>query len=503
MHAATVSELVAKAKAVEIMKSRFSGFSHQSATVTPVRYQGELVYYVVQFAPQGWTLISADDRTEPLIGFSDEGQYVINDVPEQIMSVINCFSRRIIDRARHTQFKAAGWETGASTYVQTRASKADIPYLIQVNWNQGKPYNAYCPQDGDKRTLVGCVAVGMAQAMSVAQWPLYATGTYSYTSPKYGQQTINYDEEPAYNWSNILSGANNKDDVARLLRHCGVAVNMDYGLDGSGTQSSYIAKALQRNFGYPASVEHYSRKDFSESDWDDLIYTELAEGRAIAFHGYDPVGNYGHCFNLDGYVNGAYHVNWGWGGSNNGYFELHALKDNTMGMDYSSVAYQGAVIGIRRPLERPSDIKLSNTTVEAGKPEGTEVAKVTVVNESTVPPVYTWTLSGGRGLGGKPIASSFDIVDGNRLVTKKELTVGNKQVIIKVTDQNDNSVERTFNIKVTDPTGIDGVVAEKTVTSTEVYTIEGKRQQSVRNGINVVRYNYSDGTKAVKKINKK
>jgi hypothetical protein len=112
---------------------------------------------------------------------------------------------------------------------------------------------------------------------------------------------INYDKEPAYNWNNILSGANDRDDVARLLWHCGVAVKMNYGTDGSGTQTSYIPAALQRNFSYPNSVKFYSRKDFSNSDWNDLILNELKAGRAVAYSGYDPKKSYGHCFNLDGY----------------------------------------------------------------------------------------------------------------------------------------------------------------------------------------------------------
>ena len=95
-----VTPEAAKTKAQEIMKSRFASTEWNVADVTPVMYEGQKAYYIVSFSPEGWTLISADDNTEPLIGFSDTGRSVAEGMPSAIENVVNCFSRRIVERSR-------------------------------------------------------------------------------------------------------------------------------------------------------------------------------------------------------------------------------------------------------------------------------------------------------------------------------------------------------------------------------------------------------------------
>ena len=500
--AAEVTPETAKLKAKEIMNARFASFNDAEATVTPVMYNGEKAYYVVQFA-QGWTLIAADDRTEPLIGFSDEGTFVVNDMPAPVRSVIDCFSRRITDRARHLSAKSAGWETGSSSSSRaaTRAAAAIEP-LIHVKWNQSGAYKKYCPTNSDGQAIVGCVAVGMAQAMSVVRWPNRPTGSFSYTSENFGYQSIDYDKEPAYDWDDIIAGNNNKDGAARLLWHCGVAVKMEYGISGSGTQTTYIVSALQRNFSYPKSVAYHDRSEYTDEEWHALMYNELANGRAIAFKGYDPIGGYGHCFNLDGYNNGAYHVNWGWGGSNNGYFELHALKDLTMGMDYSEAQYQGAVIGIRAPSDKPSDIILSNTDVLAEQPAGTVVGDIEVETEATDNPTYTWEILGPYNpILHKRLPAPFEVKDG-QLVTTDVLAFkdGNRAITITVTDNKGNSLSRDFTIKVLNSSGISGVENDNNCISTTTYDLGGRKNAGIGDGVNIQTQRFADGTRKAKKL---
>lgn len=500
--AAEVSPATAKLKAKEIMNARFDSFDASEASVTPVMYEGRKAYYVVQFA-KGWTLIAADDRTEPLIGFSDEGTFVVNDMPASVQSVIDCFSRRITDRARHLNVKSAEWESGTSAPSRAAArAAATVEPLIQVKWNQSGAYNKYCPSNSQGRAVVGCVAVGMAQAMSVAKWPNRPTGSFSYTSDNFGYQSIDYDKEPAYDWNDIIAGNNNKDGAARLLWHCGVAVRMDYGIDGSGTQTSYIASALQRNFSYPKSVAYHDRSEYTDDEWHALMYNELANGRAIAFKGYDPKGGYGHCFNLDGYNNGAYHVNWGWGGSNNGYFELHALKDLTMGMDYSEAQYQGAVIGIRAPSDKPSDIILSNTDVLAEQPAGTVVGDIEVETEATDNPTYTWKILGPYNpILHKRLPAPFEVKDG-QLVTTDVLAFkdGNRAITITVTDNKGNSLSRDFTIKVLSSSGVDDVKPDNQCVSSKTFDMGGRKTQENGFGVNIKLCKYADGKQKARKI---
>lgn len=479
--------------AQETVAEHVDSFDTTVASVETVSYQGVASYHVVHFSHGGWALIAADDRSDPLIAYSDSGAYQAEEQPENVRAMMEQYSMQIQRNAKlrmpHPRWKAA-------PAAVRRKATAKIAPLITVNWNQSGNYKKYCPKDAKGQALVGCVAVGMAQAMSVARYPERPVGEYSYNSDNYGIQYINYDLEPAYHWSDILSGANNRDDVARLLWHCGVAVNMNYGLDGSGTQDSYIATALQRNFQYPSSVRYYSRAQY-DGDWQELILTELREGRAVAYSGSDPKKNYGHCFNLDGYDGSFFHVNWGWGGANNGYFSLNGLRDATMDMDYTDG--QSVIVGIRPPSEKPSNILLSNTKVRAGMPKGTFVADVTVESEASNPS-YTYTLQGKYNpITHKRLAAKFYMED-NKLLTSEVLSEGTQTLtIIAVNNQNQGKVERTFNILVTSADAIIEVSGPEHVAET-YYTPAGIPVASPRRGLNIVKRQDADGTTKTMKI---
>jgi hypothetical protein len=258
---------------------------------------------------------------------------------------------------------------------------------------------------------------------------------------------------------------------------------------------------LKRNFKYPNSVRFYTREAYGDG-WSDLILTELKEGRAVAYSGHDPKKGYGHCFNLDGYDGSYYHVNWGWGSPNtyNGYFPLDGLKDLKMDMNYTSG--QGAVVGIRPPSELPSDIYLSNRSVQAMKPAGTVVGTVTVESEAENPE-YKFELKGKYSARQhKYLEAPFKIADG-QLLTTKELSEGTEQLTITATNiKNNGSVERTFTINVTSTNGINLVETAPSVVSEEHYNLKGMRISNANaRGLSIIRQRMSDGSsKAIKRI---
>ena len=432
--------------AVMVLKQRVPGFSGQVGSVDAVSASGSKCYYIVNFTPRGWALIAADDAVNPILGYSSTGTFRKASQPDNLRGWLGNYAdeiQRVIQRKDATRHK--GWELPS---IATRAAVGEIAPLIKVNWNQGSPYNKYCPKDAGGQSVVGCVAVAMAQAVSAMKYPSRPTGEFSYTSPKYGSLYINYDQEPTYNWNDIISGANGKDDVARLLYQCGVAVRMDYGVDGSGTQCSYIATALQRNFSYPTSVKFYSRSSYS-GNWKQLIVNELQSGRPVCYSGQDIKKGYGHCFNLDGYDgNNMFHVNWGWGGANNGFFTIDGLKDATMDMDYT--AMQGVVVGIRPPSNGPGNIVLSSTQVKEKQPIGTVVGKITVESEATNPS-YTFSVRGPYSIIlHKYTEAPFEIVNGE-LRTTKELNAsdGDRRIEITVKNTSNNQeLTQAFTISV-------------------------------------------------------
>ena len=494
-----VTSQTAADMAKELVAERVERFAAKVQSVTPMEYKGKIAYYVVQFAPEGWALISADDTSTPLLGYNTFGKFQTEDLPYNLKCQMDIYCEQIIDNAKKYTKQHVDWKSYSTPAHRAPNRAAKIAPLIKVNWNQTGSYMKYCPKTSKGQAVVGCVAVGMAQAMSVAEWPPRPNGDYGYDHEEFGWIHINYDEEPAYNWADIISGENSKDGAARLLWHCGVAVRMDYGYNGSGTQTSYIPSALKKYFSYPNSVAYYSRDKFSNEDWHELILNEIQNGRAVAYSGHDPKKGYGHCFNLDGYDGQWFNVNWGWGGTNNGYFSLDGLHDATMDMDYTSG--QGVVIGIRPPSEYPMNILLSSTSVTTGAPAGTIVADIIVESEANNP-TYTFTLKGPvNPITHKASTPPFEVKN-MKLVTTQQMDdkEGKKTFTMTVkNNENGHELSRNFTINVVGTAGIITTTATN-VGETSIYALDGHQLQTYQKGLNVIRQQTANGKVIVHKV---
>ena len=323
-------------------------FSTKSYTITPMLEEGDTCYYVVQFEPEGWALISADDRVQPLIGYSDKGLFQKEEAPEAALFWLEKRAKEIqVIKSLKGLKRDLNWEAYS---LRSDNKENIIKPLIKVNWNQTGVYAKYCPIDKKgKRSLVGCVAVAMAQMMSVYQYPKAPKGNGVYWKPNESQSTyITLKNEKPYDWEKIMSGADNKDEVARLLYHCGVAVRMKYGADVSTAYMADIREGFIHNFSYRHdSLKHYvklydeitgensfTRHAYSDERWSNLILNELKQGRPIIYS----LGLLSHAANVDGFdgVN-AFHLNYGWGGESNGYYTLDKMRK---GEDYWDSKWQ-------------------------------------------------------------------------------------------------------------------------------------------------------------------
>lgn len=353
-----------------------------SLEVTEVEPYGDALY-IVNFAPQGFAVVAADDTYEPIIGYSTEGSVHAASLPENMDNMLRVVEDGVITKKTRTSTADVKWKSYENGVVRfSRAMGERVEPLIQVNFNQTKPYNKYCPTSAGKQAIVGCVAVAMSQAMSVQRFPAQPFGRKSYGCAGFGNISIDYDKEPKYDWEKIISGSDGWDEAARLMYHAGVSVSMDYGIDGSGIPSNQVYRitdALKEHFGYGSQVNYYWRSNY-KGDWEQLILNELMAERAVVYNAIDSKGGYGHSFNIDGYDGEKlYHVNWGWGGVGNGYFLLSNLSDSSMGMNYD--ASHVAVVGIGGGNSAFRNIDLSDFYVETGKPAGTFVGVVMVNGE--------------------------------------------------------------------------------------------------------------------------
>lgn len=375
-------------------------------------------YYLINLAPQGWIILSADDVVSPIIGYSFDGNLREEDMPDNMRYIMYEFEENIQKVILTEKTPHPYWMHPSASI--TRGGDNKIAPLIQVNWNQSAPYNAYCPR---QKALVGCVAVAMAQAMSVQRYPSRPQGQVSYGSAIYGAMNINFDNERAYNWDNIMQPEyDNYDELARFLYHAGMSVRMDYGEEGSGIPSnevSRISQALMNHFSYPKGVS-YHWLDTYEGDWKQLLLNELHAGRAVVYNAIDSKAHAGHSFNIDGYDgNSLFSVNWGWGGYGNGYFSLSYLRDASMNMNYDEGHV--VIVGIGSPEQVLRSISLSSNRIEEGLTAGAVVGSIFVNGEKPAP-TYEFNVHGVYNSGTQTYASVPFIIEDGLLKTTENLT---------------------------------------------------------------------------------
>lgn len=311
----------------------------------------EPVYYVFNVNNnEGFVIISADDVAKPIIGYSFEGPYPLFNQPPHFSEWMNGYKNQIV-YAREHDIKANNdisneWARYMSETPPLIKEKAIQPLLIHT-WNQDSPWNAYCPVDPNGpggHVYAGCVAVSMAQLMKYYNYPQHGTGShtnYSIWNGGYGNLTVNYANQ-TYAWENmpILVNNTNYDEVAKLLYHCSVAVDMHYGPDGSGSQTSKIATALKTFYYYSTNIQYVQKYNYTDTDWKNLLKQQIDNKWPMAYQGTD--GSSGHAWNCDGYNGDQFHMNWGWSGSANGYYDL----SNLVAGGYDFTQNQAAVINV-------------------------------------------------------------------------------------------------------------------------------------------------------------
>ena len=301
-----------------------------------VTSQTPFTHFYVFKNEHSFVLVSADDRTIPILGYSTTETFVTGDLPENILSWLQAYD----DEIKHIAEKKL--EASAETKSQWEALKKGAPSrtrevvvgpLIQTKWNQDNPYNRECPAG----CLTGCVATAMAQLIRYWEFPASATGKHSYVEPSGVERSANFCET-IYDWGNMpesLNGSASEAEiqaVATLMYHCGVSVNMKYS-QGSGANSSFVPTALIRYFDYDESATKYVSKPNNEVAWAGFLKSELNEGRPLYYFGGTQYSS--HAFLCDGYdSDGLFHFNWGWSGSNDGYYAIGAL--NPASFDYSA-----------------------------------------------------------------------------------------------------------------------------------------------------------------------
>lgn len=332
--AQTVSEEEALGKALGFLSSQRHARGNNSDVRLTLAHkaamQDETFYYVFNNQAGGFVIIGGDEVADDVLGYTENGSFDIDQLPANFRWWLSTYEQAISHSIR-VQRANGGYATRGPK--QARIALPNIPHLMQTQWNQDMPYNAMIPGNTPAtprrdQYATGCVATAVAQIMNYHQWP-----EHGWSSNKYQQNGFTYEadfQNTTYDWSlmqntysDTYTGSAAEMEVAKLMYHVGVSVGMVYGtiaVGGSASSTQIAAQKLVTNFGYK-SGNFIDRSKISDADWENVIYNELANKRPVLYSGQSEDGG-GHAFVCEGYENGKYYINWGWGGYCDGVYNL-------------------------------------------------------------------------------------------------------------------------------------------------------------------------------------
>ena len=291
----------------------------------------------------GFVVLANDDAIEAVVGVSNKPYTNETNINLAFQWYLRAANAAIASRLASGQ--------GYSGAIAPSAPLPDhVDPLIETRWQQEAPFNNDVQKDENgKPYLVGCVAITMTQIMRYYKYPTVGKGSNSYSM---NGETLSADFSASpYQWDKMLpiyeKGKYTDEEakaVSELMRQVGISVNMDYKPNFSSSYTKSAQNALINNFGYNPDMNRYTRNYYSEQEWMDMVYKELSEQRPIYYSGNDSKWENGHAFVIDGYnAEGKVHVNWGWGGYQDGDFDIGILTPARSNYSY----YQDMIVGIQ------------------------------------------------------------------------------------------------------------------------------------------------------------
>lgn len=336
-----VSLSTAKTVGQQFAQTKFESKSAElSLAYTAATDRGEACFYVFNVGEEGFIIVSADDCYRPIIGYSQEGAFDLDNPGLAYYLRTVQAGRSKHEGGQAAPAVAAEWQRVLTTgsLISRNGGRADT-WLVETKWDQNYPYNLYCPTwagGPGGHFYAGCVATAMSQVMKYWNHPLQGQGSHTYTWNPGGQQSANFGQT-TYDWDNMpisLSSSSPQeqiDAVATLMFHCAVAVDMQWDYDGSGAQSPTVPSRISQYFLYSNAAVYQNRANFTAANWLQKVKESIDMGWPLYYSGYEQTttGLAGHAFVVDGYNDeDLIHFNYGWSGTGNGFFSFEENEFN-------------------------------------------------------------------------------------------------------------------------------------------------------------------------------
>ena len=336
--------------------------------------------WIVALQPSGHLILSASDLAEPIVGFS-ENDFTEPDPESPAYAVLEAAS----DRIAHLEDDAATerdpqWDAllhpttrrllGASPVANP--TTIIIPPLLSSHYNQCQPYNDFSPLYEPNTNNVfsyrgrcpcGCVATATAAEMHYYRWPARSdysisnnhtvttsSGTSEFPLRFDGHTPIDWDKIndnyiPYYyytNWVDATSWSGwwteselrgtvpetNRFPIARLILWADLLAKMSFGSGSSYANFDTVASSLS---------DWYTDGEWIYSSFESVTNC-LKKGipcQASIAKYVSGVRSSGHQVIFDGWAQGGsvklVHINYGWGGDNDGYYDISKTFSDSSG----------------------------------------------------------------------------------------------------------------------------------------------------------------------------
>ena len=330
------------------------GLQMSKATNRQATPQGDASYYIFSNDDEkGFIIVSGDDRLTPVIGYSDNCD--VTDIPESLAMMLDDYSKYVSEVRAGT----------AEPINTATTSTTEIAPMLTTSWNQSAPYNNYCPTINGSRTPTGCTATAMAQIMNFHEWPASPKKAISWDNNITGKpETIDITKH-TYEWDKMLDhyrGGYTQEQanaVAQLMIDVGKAIQSSYDLSGTGSSNIYAARALVNVFDYSPEIKNMYRQEHTREEFMTAIIENLAARQPVMFCGHGQSYNSGHAFVCDGIDKNSFlHIDWGWDGAFNGYFDIGSMSPGGSGIGGGEERYnvgEVIIVNIRPRSEGESD----------------------------------------------------------------------------------------------------------------------------------------------------
>ncbi len=393
----------------------------------------------VDLKPSGYLIMAADDTLPPVVAFDIKSSY---DMPagHPLPSMLNRQGEIFQDELNKTQTR--GNELAAENKSRwnallnrTRAdsvtpSKIITEPLVTTIWNQYAPYDYICPTNGSyiNRGITGCVPTAFSQILKWHEWPPKGEGTATHKDAD-GEVTgsLQADYSFPYEWDLMRDnhidnwryssklkdyyyprGTIDRSDwaLARMMMEMGVYSEADYEQNGTGAYS-YKFKSLLANHLMYADTAEYGDINVGYIGYTDqtTLYSRIRKDMVA---GRPAVLTYpGHAFVGDGLgtMGGLdyYHINYGWGGSHNGWYLLTDGYNSTV-IITATTGIVPRPVAVFKPIsvEQPAAFKLEWDFPKRLTAEGFRLTRITgdhsfVISSSIDGTARSFDVSGQSG----------------------------------------------------------------------------------------------------------